>query len=289
MKYRIAAGTSIPAGGYIVFDEDSHFGNNADPGSARQFGLSKDGETVYLHSGAGAALTGYSEQEKFDASEAGVSLGRWQKSTGSYNFVALKEPTPGGANLPPQVGPVVINEIMYHPADVPDAEYVELLNISSTGPVILYDAIERAPWRFTDDPDDPGIELLFPTDTPVMLAPGEYLLLVNNPDQFNSRFTVPDGVKVLAWNMGRLANRGEKIQLSKPGDEDNQGTRSWIRVDRVVYSDGARHGDFPDGVDPWPAEADGQGKSLSRIDPYAYGNDPANWQAAAPSPGRANP
>ena len=31
-KYRIAAGTSIPAGGYIVFYEDKHFGNEADPG-----------------------------------------------------------------------------------------------------------------------------------------------------------------------------------------------------------------------------------------------------------------
>jgi len=42
-------------------------------------------------------------------------------------------------------------------------------------------------------------------------------------------------------------------------------------------------------VDPWPTQADGQGPSLSRIDPYAYGNDPANWHASAPSPGRPNP
>jgi hypothetical protein len=42
-------------------------------------------------------------------------------------------------------------------------------------------------------------------------------------------------------------------------------------------------------VDPWPAAADGQGQSLARKDAHVYGNDPANWQAAAPSPGRANP
>jgi len=42
-------------------------------------------------------------------------------------------------------------------------------------------------------------------------------------------------------------------------------------------------------VDPWPVEADGQGKSLSRIDPQTYGNDPANWPPATPTPGRPNP
>jgi len=41
-------------------------------------------------------------------------------------------------------------------------------------------------------------------------------------------------------------------------------------------------------VDPWPVKANGQGLSLSRIDPHAYGNDPENWKAATPSPGLAN-
>jgi hypothetical protein len=35
--------------------------------------------------------------------------------------------------------------------------------------------------------------------------------------------------------------------------------------------------------------ADGTGYSLSRINPHEYGNDPANWQTAIPSPGRENP
>jgi hypothetical protein len=81
----------------------------------------------------------------------------------------------------------------------------------------------------------------------------------------------------------------ERIQISKPGDTDGQDNRVWIRVDRVVYSDGSHPWDFAEGVDPWPVQADGQGSSLSRIDPTAYGNDPTNWQAGTPSPGRANP
>jgi hypothetical protein len=37
---------------------------------------------------------------------------------------------------------------------------------------------------------------------------------------------------------------------------------------------------------PWPSEANGTGSALHRKDPSAYSNDPANWEAAAPSPGR---
>jgi hypothetical protein len=230
-------------------------------------------------------LTGYSEQEKFDASEPGVTLGRWQKSTGSYNFVALSKPTPGQANAAPVVGPVVINEIFYHPADGQDAEFVELLNISNS-PVMLYDAAQQAPWQFTDEG---GIEMLFPAEAPVTLPAGGYLVLVKDLTAFEAAFSVPAGVPVLAWSIGSLSNGGEKIQLSKPGDEDNDGTRQWLRVDRVVYGTGSKPEDYPTGVDPWPASADGQGQSLSRKDPGAYGNDPANWQAADPSPGRVNP
>ena len=286
-RYEIAAGTSIPAGGYLVFFEDLHFGNANDPGCYAPFALSRSGETVYLHSGADGVVTGYSEEEKFDASETGVSLGRYLKSTGACNFVALAEPTPGGANAEAQVGPVVIGEIMYNPLSVADAEYVELLNISDQA-VTLYDADQDAPWRFTDDPDNPGLEFLFPTDPPVVLAPGECLVVAKDRAIFEARYVVAEGVQVFAWGAGKLANGSEKIQLSIPGAVEDDGQRHWIRLDRVVYSDGSHPEDFASGIDPWPLAADGYGGALTRIDPAAYGNDPANWQAAAPSPGSTN-
>ena len=230
---------------YVVFYENRHFNSQADPGSHEPFALSADGETVYLHSGSAGVLTGYSEQEKFDASEAGVSLGRYQKSMGTYNFVAMSKATPGAENAAPRVGPVVINEIMYHPENPVDAEYVELLNISDE-PVTLYDAVREAPWRFTDDPEDPSVELLLPENPPVTLAAGEYLLLVKDTGLFSSKYTAPAGVQILAWGAGKLVNGMVKIQLSKPGNVDADGTRHWIRVDRVVYSDGAHGRDFPE-------------------------------------------
>ncbi|MHC4749882.1 MAG: lamin tail domain-containing protein [Planctomycetota bacterium] len=282
-KYEIAEGTIIEPNDYVVFYEDVHFGNPAAPGSHMAFGLSENGETLYLHSGSGGQLTGYSENEKFGASATGVSFGRYLKSTGSYNFVAMSENTPGQPNAYPKVGPVVVTEIMYHPEMLGDSEYVELLNISDS-PVVLYNSTTGEPWRFTDDPDNPGIEFFFPSGPVITLDSGEYLLLVENLSALNAKYNIPGGIQVFEWDNGKLDNGGEKLQLSMPGDVDEQGLRQWIRVDRIRYSDGSHPDDFS-GVDPWPIEADGAGLSLSRIYPAFYGNDPNNWQAAAPSPG----
>jgi len=118
------------------------------------------------------------------------------------------------------------------------------------------------------------------------LAPGERMVLAKDASMLGAKYGIPANVKVLAWGAGNLANGGRKIQLSKPGDPDAQGNPTWIRVDRVVYSDGLHPQDFAEGVDTWPVEANGKGKSLSRINPQAYGNDPVNWRATIPSPGQ---
>jgi hypothetical protein len=280
MKYEIADDTWIDPYNYIVFYQYEHFGNIAAPGCHLPFALSENGETLYLHSGRDGVLTGYSEEEKFGASETGVAFGRYRKSTGTYNFVAMSENTPGSANAYPKVGPIVINEIMYHPQNNADAEYVELLNISGGSVVLQEWDNEQAifvPWRFTDQG---GISFDFPLGT--TMAADEYILLVGNRSAFDSEFPgVPEGVQIFEWQLGRLDNGGEKIQLSKPGDEI-EGSRYYIRVDRVNYSDGSH----PVGADPWPVEADGYGASLSRLSSQHYGNDPNNWTVAdPPTPG----
>jgi hypothetical protein len=177
---------------------------------------------------------------------------------------------------------------MYHPDSPADAEYVELLNISDTD-LTLYNFVTEEPWRLTDDPDNPGIEFLFPSDSPVTVESGEYILMVKDLATFSSKYTVPGGAQIFAWGAGRLDNGGEKVQISMPGDVDAEGIRQYIRVDRVRYSDGSHPDDFVSGVDPWPTAPDGHGSSLSRLFSHYYGNDPNNWQASVPSPGAANP
>ncbi len=86
-------------------------------------------------------------------------------------------------------------------------------------------------------------------------------------------------VQVVGPWTGDLSNRGGRVALEKSLPGDNPATPvAWVIVDEVIYSD----------ADPWPAGADGQGLALQRIvaGPDDAGNDPTNWFAAAPTPGK---
>jgi len=276
-KYEIEIGTSIPPNGYIVFYEDVNFGyGSPDPGSHTGFALSENGETVYLSSGLDGQLTGYSEDEDFGASETGIAFGRYYKSsTDTYNFVAMSLNTPGSANAYPKVGPIVINEIMYHPEPDGDAEYIELYNIENY-PVDLqeYDneQLIYVPWKLTD-----GVDFTFPLG--VTIPAYGYLLVVKDIAVFDAAYPgTPGGIQKFQWTSGKLANDSEKVEIGMPGDMDGD-VRMYIRIDRINYGDKY----------PWPTEPDGENgdgiSSLTRIDPYLYGNDPNNWQAVLPTPG----
>jgi len=290
MKYRISDGTVIGANDYRVFYEHLHFGSaGSDPGRVVPFALSENGEVVTLSSAEGDELTGYRQMEDFGASESDVSFGRYYKSnTKNFNFVAMHHTTEGAANAEPKVGPIVINEIMYHPAwpeggsyTNDDYEYVELYNVSDS-PVTLYDYLKGMPWKFTD-----GIDFGFPVyPNEVTIAPGDYLLIVKKPAAFFWRYPDVAVDKVLGPYDGRLSNSGEKLELAKPGDVDKQNIRCYIRVDRISYSDGSHPQNCPGGIDLWPRQADGLGKSLWRIVPIEYGNDVGNWTTGVPSPGQ---
>ncbi|MCI0747635.1 MAG: lamin tail domain-containing protein [Verrucomicrobia subdivision 3 bacterium] len=274
-KYRIAAGTIIPAGGFKVFYErDFRINNTLTP-----FALTEFGETVYL-SGATAAgaLNGYIMGARFGASDRGVSFGRYSTSRG-IDFVPLSRTTfgadtpatlndfrsgAGAANAPPRVGPVVINEIMYNPTGG-GSEFIELLSITN-GPVDL------SGWTIA------GANFSFPAGT-VLPSSGLMLLLKTNTTTvaaFRSAWSVPEGVPIFGHDFV-LENEGEALGLEKPNPE---ALMPAIEMERVRYNDKS----------PWPTEADGEGPSLERFAAAEYGNDPVNWRtvAAGGSPGRVN-
>lgn len=272
-KYRIADGTLIPGGSYLVFSENLHFGAaSTDAGVVSPFALSANGETAYLYKPAEGIDLEYLEAEDFGAAEAGVTFGRYFKeSSGTVNFVAMAAPTLGAVNALPKVGPIVVSEMMYHPDSNADAEYLELLNISNAA-VTLFDAASGEGWAFTN-----GIDYTFSGSSPVTMQPGERLIVTRSLSVFTATYGsgVPAGTQVFQWTAGGLSNSGESVQLSKPGGLDNQLVRQYVRVDRVNYLDEV----------PWPSSADGGGPGLERVNVYAYGNDFANWSAAVASPG----
>ncbi|HPD47711.1 MAG TPA: lamin tail domain-containing protein [Anaerohalosphaeraceae bacterium] len=269
-KYEIPAPRVLQPGEYAVFYEDQHFGNAAAPGTHAAFGLSENGECVILTAASAGVFTGYQRQVDFGASATGIAFGRYETSTGVIHFVPMSRNTPGGANEGPKVGPIVISEIMYNPGDT-ETEYIELLNISAASVTLQeYDNVpgRDVPWRLTN-----GVDYIFPAGTTI--AAGERILVVKNAAAFAARYPmVPAQTKVFTWTWGQLDNNGETVEIALPGDEDD-GERLYISVDSVRYDNRAG----------WPKEADGTGRSLTRIDTAAYGNDCSNWKSAQPTPG----
>ena len=270
-KFRIPAPKVLPAGGYLVFTENDF---NANPDATNGFRLDSHGEEVYLYSAdANGNLTGYSDGFSFGAAQNGVTFGRYVISTGAPQYPAQIVNTLGGTNAGPRVGPVVINEIRYHPAPG-DAEFIELKSITNA-PVKLYDPnYPTNTWRLH------GIGFDFPTGAEI--APNGLLLVVgSDPAAFRAQYGVPAGVPVFGPFPGALQDGGETVALQRPDAPDldtNTGAIfiPYIDVDVMRYDNKA----------PWPTNADGYGPSLERLNAAAYGNDPINWRA---SPGAASP
>jgi hypothetical protein len=129
-KYQIAANTTLAAGAYLVLTDEQNYGvGSGDSGVHTAFSLSERGGDLYLSSNAGGSAGGYREHVGIDYAPAGVSQGLYTKSTGETDFTLLETPTfgaapsySGGANSEPYVAPVVLSEIMYHPAEPTAAE-----------------------------------------------------------------------------------------------------------------------------------------------------------------------
>jgi hypothetical protein len=273
-KYRIPNGTTIPAGGFITFDE-SQF--NA---GGLGFAFSSNNDEAWIYSGNSAGeLTGYAQGEQFGAGEVGVSFGRYTNSQTNTFFVAQSAQTLGVANAGPKVGPVVISEIMYHPLDIGTNdnsadEFIELRNITSAE-VRLFDlAAPTNTWKLTE-----VVDFTFPQGVSI---PAGKAVLVANIDAadsaaeaaFRAKYDLAADVQVFGPYGGKLDNAGGRIELKKPGVATTNGV-PYIIADEVEYRDTA----------PWPVTADGGGASLQRLVESAYGNDPTNWVAVGPSGG----
>jgi hypothetical protein len=138
---------------------------------------------------------------------------------------------------------VVLAELMYHPPEGNDYEFVELHN-AGIGEVDLSNMTFE------------GIEYTFPVNT--RLRPGERLVLAADAAAFAQRYP---GVTIGGVYAGKLSNSGETIALR---DVNGQ------IIATVSYGE----------ANGWPLSADGQGDSLELIDPAVSPNLAKNWQAS---------
>jgi len=265
-KYRIPDNTVIAAGALLVFDEDDF---NAPVGASNSFSLSSVGDDVYLFSAAtDGTLTGYSHGVDFGASFNGVSFGRYVNSAGEESYPRQTTVTLGASNSGPNIGPVVISEIHYHP-DANGDEFVELLNLIGNPVALFSSAFPTNAWKLS------GVDFTFPTD--VLLGANSTLLVVaTNPASFRAKYGVPTNIQIFGPYQGQLQDSGENVELQAP-DNPNTNDVPYVVMDAVRYNDQA----------PWPPAADGSGMSLQRVLAAGYGNEPTNWTAAAPTPGQS--
>jgi len=290
-KFRIPDGTVIAAGGFHVFYEQQF---NGGVGSVVPFQLdSALGETLYLSAAGGNDLTGWMGLVEVGALLNGVSAGRYVNSRGDTHFVSLAERSfgkdapadvaefrtgTGGSNALPLVGPIVINEIMYHPTNG-GIEFVELFNVSTSEVSLFHADHPSNTWRLSG-----AMSFSFPTN--VSLPAGGRLVATETPPAvFTNTYGLTNLQIVLGPYDGKLGNGGGTVELLQPdrpqgaGDPD-PGFVPYCLAERVRYDD----------EEGWPMWADGHGPSLERREPTAYGNDPANWIScvAGGSPGQTN-
>jgi len=149
-----------------------------------------------------------------------------------------------GASAPVAPWDVVPSEIHYNPAGVDDTEFIELHNRSGH-------AVNLRGAFFRD-----GIEFFFPDNRDVLLAPGERVLLVDSQFAVDAEYGI--GLPIVGVYRGGLNNGGEPLVL--------MAADGVTELFNVTY----------DGADPWPEEADGDGRSLVLVDATAP-NNPASW------------
>jgi len=139
-----------------------------------------------------------------------------------------------------------ITEIMSHPSDGSDLEYIELQNIGT-------EDLDITGVRLGD-----GIEFTCPAMT---LAAGEYMVVVNNSVAFQARYGTD--IRIAGEYEGNLDNGGETILLQLPAPFE-------AAILRIEYSDA------------WYPSTDGQGYALVIRDvlaPRDAWNRASGWTA----------
>ena len=145
--------------------------------------------------------------------------------------------------------PIVVNEILYDQTDT-RTEFFELLNRSD-------EAVDLQTFAFSDDRQNPKPII----DERRLLAPGAFIVLVDDEEQFAARFPDVDLIAPPRWD--GLNNGGDGVLLY----------RNDIVIERVDYK---------------PSWGGDDGISLERIDPFGPADQAANFGSST-APAGATP
>ncbi|NQU25572.1 MAG: lamin tail domain-containing protein, partial [Candidatus Nealsonbacteria bacterium] len=270
-KFRIPNDTTLAPGQYVTFDENDFNPTPVDPLPAHFALDGAYGDDVWLmRADTQGNLTHFGDHVDLGAQTNGESWGRWADG-GLYPMTRV---TPDGPNSGPRLGSVIVSEVYYNPGTMLNADDLEFVEIYNSGTT----AVDLTDWRLDKavDYDFPSGTMLGALDTAVVVAfdpVTEPLKLA----AFTWHHNIQDSIDLFGPYGGQLRDDGERVQLQYPDEEpaDEPGFIPHLLEDEVIYDDDSG----------WPLAADGSGNSLHRVTPATWGNDPAHWTAASPTPG----
>ena len=264
----IIEGTIVPAGGYIVLENEIN---------GFSINLSSKGERAFLYSAEDGVLTGWVHGFHFPASIDGKHFSRFVDEYDA-EYLIPDSSSLGEDNGLPSPSDINIVEIMYSPGYGSSVEYIKIVN-NGLESALLYDS---------EYPDDNlnvnGFGMTLPGIRPILEA-GEFAYITNtSEEEFRSAYDIENGVKVFADpEAGSLDGGGERIELRLPltiegFQRDALGyPRYYAILDALEYNDES----------PWPVEADGQGYSLVRKELNGAGYKASDWKLSASRGGTA--
>lgn len=236
-RFVAPAGSLIPAGGFLSFDE-----------SQLGFALNPAGETLYLIEPDRQRVL---DSVQFTGQPDGTSWGRWPD--GANDFYFLQTRTPGTNNSAIAIGPVAINELMYDPiSGNDDDQYLELYNQSTN-------ALSLAGWQLTD-----GISYTFPASA--LIPANGYVVVGRNIANLFTKYTNLNTGNTFGNYSGKLSHNGERVALTMPAPWNGTNVVNVVE-DEVTYGVGGR----------WGQWSSGGGSSLELIDPHSNHRLAANW------------
>jgi hypothetical protein len=242
MLYQIPGTAIVPPEGFLVMEILKE---------TNGFALSSEGESLFLTTEDGTFIA---SSQGFGPMHPDMSVARFPD--GHPQWFYQRVASPGNANQRHRTGPVMLNEVMYHPLLDEAAEYIELRNTS-------LNEISIGKWKIS------GVDFQFSASA--SMAGESLALLAGNREAVVETFNLSEGI-IGGEFAGRLSNGGEPLGLLDAYD---------VAVDWVELEDSA----------PWPVTADGLGSSVERAcwdDRINVANQWLGSPMANPTPGVSN-
>lgn len=159
-------------------------------------------------------------------------------------------------------GDVVINEVLYDPRGS-GSDFVELYNRSGK-------VLSLAAWKLANVSDGVVGSALTITGAPVLLLPGQYILITEDQANIVAEYPQSQEDRFLVADLPGYNNGEGSVVLQDPDG---------VQLDRFDYSDDLH----------FVLLNETEGVSLERIDPDRPTSDKGNWHSAAADAGYATP